>query len=185
MKFQKISLALVSLFLFGSVSASAMTTFSLVGAADFDMYDQTVGAFESHFKLGYGGGALIEFRGASLGVEVGGIYLSRQATLTVANVDTTTAIGVIHIPASLRLHLTPMFSVSAGGYYDTAVSNSSNIYSTNDNGIQGGLRISFAPSTSNGLFVAGEYHYGLKDYDSAGNKNKGVIALVGYSFGSK
>lgn len=118
--------------------------------------------------LGYTGGLDIGF-GLTPGLDltVGAEFLSRAFT-NVSNVN------YIHIPGIIHIHLAPLFSIGAGGFYDVALTSGNSV----NYGITGAVRIKLGMTP---LFVVGRYNYGLDSTDWGTNTSE-FQALLGLHF---
>ncbi len=191
-----VGVALMSL---ASPSAFAKARFAIVGAVNNfkptnSGYAGTWGA-----KLGYGGGALVEFgMSPRMSFEVGALYLQRKTLFTFTDTTTdTVTMTQIEAPVQLRFWLNHMISLSAGGYYAMALGKAKSTLTgtssyadqglkTSDYGVLGGISFNFMLSGSTTLVIDGRYVLGLANYSTVTGgkfKNTEMQGLVGLKFG--
>ncbi len=198
MNFKKISFLLPFGLIFLTLGAEAGPRFSIVGAGDYSKGTETHFSGTMAAKLGYGGGALVEFRlGAKAGLEVGALYLQRKMDNTVSGTATTITFTAIEAPVILRFWLNPMISLGAGGYYAQGydkIKDSTGGAATypdyslllGDYGVVGVLGFNFKLGNSVALLIDGRYTLGLADTSSitgAAFKYTDMQGLVGLRFG--
>ena len=181
----------LGLALFGSASAQAAGSFSIVGAGNYTMPRNAAGSNGFNSKLALGGGALLEFRSSpGFGLEFGGIYTPRKFDAAGAAWE----FNQIQIPVVLRFHLSPYFTFGLGGYYGIAMGNwklngaevtyNGSAFEKSDFGVLGSLGLRIPLGSSMRFLVDGRYIYGLKDTDKTGNELKysDVQLLAGFQF---
>src|SRR5579885_2498578 len=196
MRLHAIVLVILGVLSFGTSSANAgMMHFSIFGDGTWSQPDQTGATFSS--KLGYGGGAQVEFGlGPMAGLEIGAIYLSRKFNESPSTLDTTTT--YVQVPVQLRYWVGRYFTIGVGGYYAFAVGDvkfsdgSSVPYSTvgfkkNDYGLLGSAGLNFPMGPGTAFFAEGRYAYGLDDQNDPAQTNstkwRDIQVLVGLRFG--
>jgi len=165
MKKLQISFLAACLFsLVGMSSASAMMMGMIRPSLVAGINDMTT----SGGALGYTGGLDIGFFLApGLDLTVGAEYLSRAFSVG-------SNINYIHIPGIFHIHLAPLFSIGAGGFYDVALTSGA----TANYGLTGALRLRLGVTP---LFVEGRYNYGLDTGDWGTNTSE-FQALLGLHF---
>lgn len=188
--------------------AMAFSSFShaahlaLVGDADFSSYNANVSGstVTTTRKMGYGGGALLEFRfGKSAGLEIGALYLQRKSGTDLGSLT----FSVVEVPLILRYWISQKFSIGVGPYAayglgsvamtdPSGASAGTESYSTAsvknlDYGVAGVVGFNFPIGGSTALVLEGRYTQGLANvFDGTGFSItfSEVQALVGLRFGS-
>ncbi|MCM2322593.1 MAG: PorT family protein [Oligoflexia bacterium] len=161
--------------------AQAAVKVSMAGAGDMSFVDYTLDPPGIRFegKLGYGGGLLFEVPlGQRVGFELGGLFLRRKMEATLAGATREAHMNFYYLPADFRYHLSSVFSLSAGAYYDIPVDDDLR----KDYGVQGGLRLQSKGMTK--FFVDARYSYGWKTF-AADEREQHALLLVGATFGGK
>jgi hypothetical protein len=170
---------------------------SIFGDGTFSAPHQT-GFTTPDTKLGYGGGAQIEFGlGPMVGLEIGAVYLGRKFQVSGSAVQTTT--NYAQIPVQLRYWVGRYFSLGAGGYFAQAIGDvkfsdgSSASYAslnekTSDYGLIGSVGLNAPLSPTASLFAEGRFAYGLDDQNTPAQANparwQDIQVLVGLRFGT-
>jgi hypothetical protein len=152
MKNSWIALVLVSVTVFGGL-ASRSANAAMMGLTQFSLMGGMNDTLNTGGGVGWLGGVGISTGlGSAVGVEVDGLYLSRNYT--------GGNINFIQVPAIIRFGMLPMFSIGGGGFFDFPVTSGA---STNA-GILGSLK--FQPIMAP-VFIEARYLYGLKDTNSS------------------
>jgi hypothetical protein len=201
----KLQLVVVLALVFGAQAAHAGPMhFSVFGDGAYSKETVAVTGIpsvSSNTKLGFGGGAQVEFGlGPMAGLEVGAVYLGRKTDISPLN----PAFGeltyhYLQVPVQVRIWLNHFITVGVGGYYAMALGDITDAngntatYSTaglkkSDLGLIGslGFNVPLAPTTS--LMAEGRYAMGLQDINDpavagASTKWTDIQMLVGLRFG--
>lgn len=182
-------------------SSNALASIAIVGALDSGTETGNGITHSLSAKLGFGGGVLIDHPlGEGAAFEFGALYLTRKFDDT--TVGETATENMIQIPVLLRLHLVPMISIGAGGYWETGMGNVTDVgdgtgatvsgsYNSvgakqSDLGLVGSLRLHFPMGPGVHFLVDGRYTYGLTNISNLAGGNvtyKDYQVLAGFSFG--
>jgi hypothetical protein len=177
-------LVFLALALFMGASASYAATISLVGTGDISNPSNSGSSDSYGNKVGFGGGALMDFRLMErTAFEVGGLYITRKLDDTTTGDVTQT--HAIQVPVLLRFYLHPMISIGFGGYWAHASSDAtSQGYKSSDYGLVGGAAVRFPLTQAMRLLVDVRYNDGLANVSTgdATIKNRDIQALVGFQF---
>ncbi len=173
-----------------AMPGQAATHLSLVGSAN-SSNQEIHSASEGTRRLGYGGGALLEF-GGKLGIEAGVIWEQRSNLNVLVSQYT-----YLQVPLALRWHANRLLAFALGGYYAQGVGNPrlDGAASTwaglgmkkNDYGVLGGLGFHFPLGRGLLFRIEGRYLHGLANLQSnpSGESTthwQSIQALAGLTF---
>jgi hypothetical protein len=162
---KKSLLVLVLVSVFGALPASA----AMLGAVGTEVVGGINDLFNNNGNIGWMvGGGLDFWLGPAADLDVRGLYLSRSFS-------GGGSLNYVQIPAVLYLHMGPMFSIGAGGFYDAPLSSGA----TNNDGLIGAVRLKFPMMP---VFVDGRFLYGLNTSGTFSSNTNELQVAVGLHF---
>ncbi len=128
-------------------------------------------------KLGFGGGALLEFNFGRIGLQTGGVYKTRVHEGTEDGTTSKDTLPYVQFPVLCKIWFSRILALDLGGYLakgagrvkieSGATSATDSFggagYKNTDLGVSGGLTVNLPLGGSSAFTIAGLYNLGLAD----------------------